>query len=373
MLNIVLPRLYQMGDWKALEAEWSVDGSAGYFALPPDYESILSARSFDYPITIHSQNYEFQNTGPGYLGTSAGHVYGFVDMGWHPLMSEIASTGCDEFIFTTTGTFASGDTAKITYTDTEEGHTEVTLPLHTITVASATSPAAISAAADGGTDSTTGEVLTTLTTANNSAMGLVAGLGLTLSQISGTDATYIGTFRIHSIPTTTSVKIVKSYVALSGTLAAVTTPRLMPVSTIESVESLVYTSLPARTLVKDADGIIYAILPAGDGVSSFRRYRVPQVPEDATEEWSIDCLVKRAFFPLTSTSDIVYLDNLSALRYAFQAAVYEDEGDPERGKIYWDKAKKALDDELFDTRGGVQKIPEFNIWGDGVMPLHSRY
>jgi hypothetical protein len=288
-------------------------------------------------------------------------------------MSYIDDVGCDELIFTSTSAFASGDTVKITYTDSDNGYTQVTLPLNTITVASSTTPAAISAAADGGTDADTGEVLTTLTTANNSAMGLVAGLGLTLSQISGTDATYIGTFRIHSIPSTTSVKIVKTYVALTGSLAAVTTPRLMPVSTISDVASMVYTSLPARTLAKDADGIIYAILPPGDGCSEFRRYEVPQVPEETTEEWTVTCIVKRKFTPLTETTDLVYLDNTTALRYAFQAAAFEDEGDYERATVFWNKAKKALDDSLFDLRGGITKIPDVNIWGDGVPGMPCYY
>lgn len=374
-LNMVLPRLYAMGDWRALKSPYEADASAAYFCLPPDYESVLSASLNDGPIAINSLDYQTQVGGPGALNRPVSHSFGIVDAGFVSTMSEFADEGADELIFTcSSASFASGDTATITYTDSDAGYTQVVLPLHVITVA-ASGATAISVAANGGTDSVTGEVLTTLTV--TSSTDLVAGLGITLSQLTGTDATYIGTFRIHSIVNATSIKIVKTYVALTGTLAAVTTPRLMPVSTIASLESLVYTSLPGRTMVKDADGIIYAILPAGDGVSQYRRYDCPQIPEDAESDeegtWTIEAVVKRAFIPLTANTDLVYLDSIPALTSAFLAVIARDASDHDREAKLWAQAEKILSQELFDTKGGVQHLPELQLWGQGVPGMTNYY
>jgi hypothetical protein len=373
MLNSCLPVMYAMGDWRSLKTEYEIAATSGYFCLPPDYEAVLSASLAEAPMQINSIDYQTRYTGPGRLVRPVGSAYGLIDRGMKSLMSDIAEEGIDELIFTcASAAFASGDTATVTYSDTEEGYTQVVLPLHTITVA-ASGGTAITVAADGGTDATTGEVLTTLTV--TSSTGLVAGLGLTISQLTGTDATYIGTFRIHSVASATSIKIVKAYVALTGTLAAVSTPRLMPVSTIESVESIVYESLPGRTLVKDADGIIYADLLAGSGVASYRRYECPQVPEDAEEddEWTVRATVKRAFIPLTSNSDIVHLDSIPALTSAFLAVVARDASDHEREEMLWARVRAILDKELFDAKGGVTDLPEIQLWGEGLPGMPCYY
>lgn len=363
MLNAVLPVLYAMGDWKALLHTYEVDVSAGYFCLPPDDESVVGATLKGYPMEIRTQNYEFQQQGPGKITRPVSYAYGLIDQGMQTLMSDISSDGCDELIFTcATATFASGDIATITYTDTDEGYAQIALPLNAMSVT-------ISSIADGGTDDDTGEELTELTVTTTTGLGLVAGLGLTITPADPVgDISFVGTFRIHSVPSSTTIMIVKSWAfeTMSGT--AVGAARLMPVSTIASVESIVYTSLPGRTVVKDADGIIYGILPAGDGVASFRRYACPQIPTTATEadEWDLVALVKRAFIPLTGNSDLVYLDNIPALTAAFLAVVARDGGDYDREAKMWEKARAILDKELFDTRGGADYLPSIELWGEGI-------
>lgn len=372
-LNLVLPRLYTEGDWKQLKKEYSVDVSSGYFCLEPEWECVLSASLWEVPMTINDIEYQTKTNGPGRIVRPVSGVYGLIDRGYFPIMSEVPEDGIDELIFSCeSASFASGDTATITYRDTEEGYTQVVLPLHTITVA-ATGGTAISIAADGGTDATTGEVLTTLTV--SSSASLVAGMSLTLSQLTGTDATYIGTFRIHSAPSGTTVKIVKAYVALTGTLAAVTIPQLLPVSTIESVESIAYAGLPGRTLVKDADDIQYAILIPGSGVASFRRYECPQVPEEIgdDDDWTVRAVVKRAFIPMTAATDIVYLDNVSALTAAILSVVARDGSDHDREEQLWRRAVQILDKDLFDTKGGVIQRPVLELWGEGIPGLSPYY
>lgn len=356
MLNIVLPRLCSEGDWSKLLYPWeTTDASSGYFCIPPEAECVVRVTLEDIPLAIRDQTYDYQQNGPGKFTRPVGFDFGIVDRGFTSLMSELPTGGADEFIFTTTGTFADGDYVQIIYSDTTDGYTEVTLPLEPL------SPSrTITAAADDGGG--------LVRLAVNSTSELVEGMGITVVVSTG-DSGYAGTWRINSVDTGNSYVYLEKAYAGNFTGTFTNARRLMPSDTIASVSSLVYTSLPARTLMKDADGIIYAILPPGDGVSAYRRYDVPQVPEDTTDEWTASCILKRKFIPITATTDIVYLDNVTALRYAFQAVCYEDEGDFERSHIFWGKAKKALEDQLHDQRGGVVKIPEFNVWGDGVPPM----
>jgi len=359
MMNQVQETLYAKGDWPSLTTEWSVDVSAGYFCLPGEFESVLSASLDEYPVQIRSLDYETKRGGQGTLGRSVSIIYGFVDKGYVPLMSDIATVGCDELIFTcASASFASGDTATITYTDSIDGYTKVVLPLQYMAIS------IVSAADYGGG-------YTSLTI--NSNESLVSSLGITISQVSGSDPTYIGVFRIAFVLSPTVIVIDKDFVALTGTIVATTDATLIPANVISSVESLEYASLPGRAMVKDADGIIYAILEPGDGVSEYRRYEVPQVPEDTTDEWTARCTVKRKFIPLTANSDFVRIDNLRALKQGMLAVIAEDNADLDRADRHWNEAIKILNDELYDCRGGVEEHPIIEPWGAGVSGILSLY
>ena len=364
MMNQVQPKLYAEGNWPSLTTEYIVDVSAGYFCLPNDYECVLSASLDEYPVQIRSLDYETRRLGTGTLGRSVSIIYGFVDKGYVALMSDIASVGCDELIFTCpSASFASGDTATITYTDSEDGYAQVVLPLQTITVDTSI------ASGDAVTAGSGTQTKLTVT----STTGLVAGLGLKLTQVTGTDATYVGTFRIAVVDDATHVTIEKDFVALTGTVSAASTPRLMPANSITSVESLEYASLPGKTMVKDADGIIYAILSAGDGCSKYRRYECPQIPSDTTEEWTARCVVKRKFMPLTANSEFVLIDNINALKHGMLAVIAEDNADLDRADKHWANAIKILNEELYDCRGGVEEMPLIEPWGPGVRGIMSLY
>lgn len=286
MLNQVVPRINDLGNWKAMQTEIELDASSGYVTLPPDYESILAARLNDIPIRVNGQFYEYQEFGPGLLEPPVSQGWGVIDYGFVPLMSDIATSGVSEFTFTlTSGAFASGDNITVEY------------------------------------------------------------------SMDGSFATFT------SNPT-------------SGTSVTLT-----PATNIMSVESIKFTSLPGRVVVGSPDdtNIIYAILPPGDGVAQYRRYKVPQPSTDTDDEWVLTCLVKRRFVPLTSTSDIVYLDNLTALKHAFLAVVAEDNSDLDRAAKHWAACEKQLQSELTQTRGGARGYPNISIWGAGVAPLQSFY
>lgn len=356
MLNITLPRIYQLGDWKALRYEYQADVSAGYFCLPMDSESVLQANIEGIPVSIHDSSFEYQKRGPGQMDRPVSSLWGIIDRGFLALMSELPDGGADEFIFTSIAPFASGDYAKITYLDSLEGFTEVNLPLFS----TATSVTGAATYADD---------LETLLTVTSST-GFVVNAQVTITSASAGDEDYEETWRVSAVPDGTHIAIVKEWDGDAAVTATITSnPTLRPENSIGSVDSLEFTSLPARTMMKDADGIIYAILPPGDGISQFRRYDVPQVPESTEDEFLMTCVVKRAFTPITSTSQAVLIDNIPALKAAFQAVSYEDNGDFQRSEQYWDRCRAILDGQLFDTKGGVEQLPQVSIWGTGVAGL----
>jgi len=288
-LNQVLDRLYQMGDWKELQAEFEADVSAGYIVLPPDYESILGARVQDMPVPVHSTSYEYQDRGPGYLERPVGGVYGLIDKGWVSLLSDLPEDGLDNLTFTLVrGAFQSGDNITVLYTTTEHG-----------------------------------EVL--------SSNNLTSGTTLTIT----------------------------------------------PQSNITDIGAISFSSLPARVVAssEDVDGndIIYAILPPGDGAARYHRYEVPQVPESTEEEWVLHVLCKRAFHPLAGNDDLVYLDNIHALKHGLLAVLAEDESDLDRAQVHWELAKKTLSEGLHEARGGAVGYPQVHVWGRGISALAGYY
>ena len=284
MLNQVLARLYNMGNWRALQQEIELDVSAGYICLPEDYESLLSVRINDTPVEIRGQHYEYQTTGPGFLQRPVSTFYGLTDEGFIPTMSDLPIDGLNELIFTLIeGTWAADDSIRVEYV-TENG-------------------------------------------------------------------------KVVYLPTLTG-------------LSRIT---LTPPEEILSIQSIQYTSMPSRVTVKDSDDFLYAVLMSGDGVTEYRRYSVPQVPEETTDEWTISGIAKMKFRQLTSNTDIVYLDNVTVLKHSFLAVTAEDNADLERSTYHWGVVEQALQKELSQSRGGAKSYPQISIWGAGNPVINPYY
>ena len=284
MLNQVLPRLYDMGNWRALQDQIDMDASAGYLCLPEDYESIIMARLNDCPIEINSPHYEYQRKGPGYIENPVSYIYGLIDEGFVPTMSDLPIDGVDALTFTLiSGTWDASDSIRVDYiTDTGKA-------------------------------------------------------------------------------------------VWSVSLTGLSTITLTPATPIAAIRSIQYTSMPDRVLVQDADDIIYSVLLPGSNVSEYRRYKVPQVPPDTTDEWRVTALVKKKFQEITSNTDLVYIDNINLLKHSFLAIVAEDNADLERSNFHWSQVNRQLQLELSQSRGGAKGQPQFEIWGRGVPGIGSRY
>lgn len=359
-LNAVLPRLMSMGDWKALRTPETYNVASGRFSLPPWQECVLTASLNGIPISINDVEYTTKYGLPGEITRPCGWDFGIIDNGYKALMEEPPTDGIEylEFTSQTGAAFASGDTVTVNYDDTEDGYTQVVLALPTVSTS-------ISGAA---TYSSGTETLLTVT----ASTGILVNYGVTISGASV--SAYDGDWRVTAVPDATHIAINKTFVAGAVTGTVATNRKIEPANGITNVQPMVYSSLPSYVDVTSGTGddeVTYAILSPGDGVASFHRYEVPQVPDDPADpdDWEVIAVVKRAFVPLTANGDIVYLDNIPALTAAFLAVVARDASDHEREALLWSNARAELDRELHDNKGGTKVLPIINIWGDGMPGL----
>lgn len=364
MLNAACPKLWSLGDWKCLRHPATYNVATGRFSLPPTEECVLSVSLRGIPMDIGDMEWTTKYGLPGEVRRPVGFNYPIIDNGYKPLMEEPPDDGITELDFTSASNtaFASGDTVTAIYTDVDDGYTQVVLPLHAISTL-------IASAATYSSGTETNLAVT-------SSTGFVVNAGVTISGAS--NPAYDGNWRVTAIPDATHLAISKTFVAgaITGTVA--NNRKLVPANGIEDMEPMVYASLPSYVNVTYGTGddqITYAILSPGDGVATFRRYEVPQVPDDPSDpdDWNVVCVLKRAYTQVTSNSDIVYMSNLPALTAAFLAVVARDASDYEREAVMWEEARKCLDEELHNNKGVTQQLPVINPWGSGMPGLCSQY
>jgi hypothetical protein len=84
ILNLVLPRLYAMGYWRDLCYELEITTPNGYFSLPLEAESIMSATVDQTPKNLWAQWHDYR-IGGNPNSYSAYPVFGIVDDGYGPV------------------------------------------------------------------------------------------------------------------------------------------------------------------------------------------------------------------------------------------------------------------------------------------------
>jgi hypothetical protein len=85
----------------------------------------------------------------------------------------------------------------------------------------------------------------------------------------------------------------------------------------------------------------------GTGITRYRVFR-QQDPGNA-----VHLLLRRKIPKFTGGTDIVYLDNVSALKYAILANTAEFNNDPVQARIWWGEADRELNAELNKTLGAA--------------------
>lgn len=147
---------------------------------------------------------------------------------------------------------------------------------------------------------------------------------------------------------------------------------LVDPTVVTGFESITFSGLlnkyDIRTIAEDPTTTLGTVGP-GDGVCRFRRYRVPQ----ATANSYVHVLCKRQFLPLQKDSDIVYINNIAALKHSLLAIVAEDNADLERSEIHWGKCRQILDEQLDQYRGPARPSLNLQMNGEGILATRNLY
>jgi len=89
----------------------------------------------------------------------------------------------------------------------------------------------------------------------------------------------------------------------------------------------------------------------GDGVARYRRFRFCN--SSGTTQ-NVKLLLKRAWEPVLTQDDIMYLGNLNAIKHGLLGMLAEDNADLERAQYHWTICRQLLDEELDATRGAAK-------------------
>lgn len=94
----------------------------------------------------------------------------------------------------------------------------------------------------------------------------------------------------------------------------------------------------------------------GEDVSRYRRFRFNN---ENSQVKNVLLLLKKRFYPLLNSSDIVPLSNINVVKHALLATVAEDNSDIERANFHWGMCKLILEEEKDAYRGMVK--PKVNL------------
>jgi hypothetical protein len=122
-----------------------------------------------------------------------------------------------------------------------------------------------------------------------------------------------------------------------------------------------------RTNALDSDTTIATVGP-DSGVTRYRRFRLNRSTNDETV---VHVLCKRAFQPVRSDNDIVYVGNVGALKHGLMGRLMEDNADIERAEYHWNKCVQLMEEEAATSRGAA--IPRLNVDPYGTGNLNRIY
>ena len=122
-----------------------------------------------------------------------------------------------------------------------------------------------------------------------------------------------------------------------------------------------------RTTAGDSDTTIATVGP-DSGVTRYRRFRLNRSTNGQT---TVHVLCKRAFQPIRNDDDIVYINNIGALKHGLLGRLMEDNADIERAEYHWNKCMLLLEEEAATSRGAA--LPRLNVDPYGTGNLNRIY
>ena len=396
--NEVGPRIYSMGPWRDLLFEEEYDCADGYFSLNRDVESVFASVVNNLPQRTNSIFHDFKVRGksdwlPG--------RYGLVDLGYFPTKRDITTlqgVALADVTPVTEVTLHRPDGDRFTIDPGTKYRMVVTGTL-TDGTDPVEFPELVYRSVYGGKKSytseavppTTGEyafcswstdhwrlayVVDMATVAEWQSTDDVATPDLVTSWVAQGDAT--GTPDVTDTPppdhgegvvtvigrTSAGVKVASTASVDSSGYASVAFDGIV------SVFSIVSSGLTEEVELR-IDGETVAELRPGYDVPRYRRFKVGGViSEPATKA---NLLVKRAWVPVFSASDVIHLGNIAAWKHAMLAKVAEDNGDVEKVPFHWGQCRAILDDELAAHQGGARAILQIDLFGGAAGPIYNNY
>ena len=298
----VLPRIYDMGLWRDLTYEISLDGSRGYVSLPEDAAAVLACTINDRPRATRSLYHDVRLTGRHAMLSS---YYGIVDDGFYPVLVDM---------WDAQGEATEDDVTGIDFLYlVPQGSTTTTwtaAPAGTVTVAT-------NYATQTGTQS-------------------VSGVYSNVNPLA------------------------------SGTL------KIDPTSTFSRIISITYSDIavPLDLIDPDYSNVVLATIPVGSGVLRFRRFRTSSKDPSTT----VHLLVKRGCPSNFTSSTVIHLGSIGAIKNGLLGLIAEDNSDLDRSRVYWTACEKLLDQDLISYMGSAKPVLSLDLSGcKSAGGIHNLY
>lgn len=136
---------------------------------------------------------------------------------------------------------------------------------------------------------------------------------------------------------------------------------------ITKVKSISFHGIPegveVYALNQVDDSEITLAIVKGDGVARYRRFRFSN---SSGSTQNVKLLLKRAWEPVLTQDDIIYLGNLNAIKHGLLGMLAEDNADLERAQYHWTICRQLLDEELDAARGAAKPKPILKPVGNQI-------
>jgi hypothetical protein len=134
-----------------------------------------------------------------------------------------------------------------------------------------------------------------------------------------------------------------------------------------SIKSISFADVPEEVRVyaihqnsTPAGAVTTLAVVKGDGVVRYRRFRFENTNAAIK---NVKLLLKRAWQPVQTQDDILYLGNLNAIKHGLLGMLAEDNADLERAQYHWNISRQLLEEELDATRGSAKPKLKINPSG----------
>jgi hypothetical protein len=375
VLNQILPRIYSSGDWVGLLVDAALTtGPSRTVALPSDSVGVLFATIENEPRSVRGRWHDYRMLG---RTDGAGALYGLLDDGIHPTSVplnpdyffhlefrpkrvDVVFTG-DE-VFAVTGVAWDGEVVSETVSPTA-GSAVVRLANAALTHINSISYSDIRISVE-----ITAQVMEVGEITGNANAGTILPVtdstrGFVETLASATTSPF---YDIHNVTPDTGWSSGLNFTVTGVTDAGVTFTSSNSSYAISggAPNGGHYVAIPTTDLDTNSYVVGQIIGKPSDAVGSLN-YRVFRVAEASnTSGEVVNLLLKRKHQWITENSDVVYVDNLSAIKHAMLGLVAEDNADTDRATYHWGRCEEILDKELGDYLKAAIPVPDIKPFGD---------